>query len=544
MTESIKRTLSLVALLPFAFAGCDIPKRPPLDPPPKSSVIESTVPGTQEEQVVVEPPQLPFTGAWEVWNAYYIQQNQVGYSHIQAKPSIQNAVVDNTESKVQYDVEDQIRYQQERSTFVQHLQQTSEETARGVLLSFESTVHTGPLITRFSGNVDQEKLVVEAVNGTSVATREIPWQTTNRGLVALQQSLLRKPLQKNETRNLRVLSPINYQMIGLQMRGIGEASIPLLNGEFVVAMEIACRYAIDEKTTFDQILWIDKDGFIIKSLRPYDRLISYKTDRKTALAGATKPEDLVTSTAVAVTGKFDTPDKSTRVAFWLKPTRRTKGKKISIGAFPDQYVRHMDDGSVQVLVSRKPEVLREGFEKHTLVQESSDLALSRFVDFQDGLIQRVSESARAGKEEGLSEKELALKIASVAKGWLDPIPTRGFAKASEIATLQTGQCYENATLLAALLRAGKIPARLAAGFVYIPGEEEDKNPRMAFHIWNLAYVDAEWISLDAKYGGIPPADRITLVTTSLTNGNEYDELKPILEAIGKFTVDIRGASYD
>jgi transglutaminase-like putative cysteine protease len=88
-----------------------------------------------------------------------------------------------------------------------------------------------------------------------------------------------------------------------------------------------------------------------------------------------------------------------------------------------------------------------------------------------------------------------------------------FAPASELARDRRGTCVGYATLLASLLRAAQIPARLVFGYVYTGGI-------FGGHAWVEARFGSRWIPLDAALPSDGPADaaRIALVADSLRDG--------------------------
>jgi hypothetical protein len=74
-----------------------------------------------------------------------------------------------------------------------------------------------------------------------------------------------------------------------------------------------------------------------------------------------------------------------------------------------------------------------------------------------------------------------------------------FASSSELAAGRHGTCAGYAVLLAALLRAEAIPARLAMGVVYVEGA-------FGGHAWVEARVHGSWLALDAALPSDGPAD--------------------------------------
>ncbi len=70
----------------WLMAGCDLPKRPPLKADRSASVGAngSRQAAEEEPQIALEAPGAVFEGDWETWDAYFIKDRQVGYSHTQA----------------------------------------------------------------------------------------------------------------------------------------------------------------------------------------------------------------------------------------------------------------------------------------------------------------------------------------------------------------------------------------------------------------------------------------------------------------------------
>ena len=64
-----------------------------------------------------------------------------------------------------------------------------------------------------------------------------------------------------------------------------------------------------------------------------------------------------------------------------------------------------------------------------------------------------------------------------------------FASASEVARTRIGDCSEHGVLLAAMLRADGIPARVAHGLVFVPGFGKKKQGAFGWHMWTQAMID-------------------------------------------------------
>ena len=135
---------------------------------------------------------------------------------------------------------------------------------------------------------------------------------------------------------------------------------------------------------------------------------------------------------------------------------------------------------------------------------------------------------------------MALELAATVHATTDQTDDlRGFVRASDVAHAAQGDSTGLAVVLAAMLRAQGIPARVAVGLVYRAGE----TPRMTYHVWTLAYIDGDWMALDATEGGRAAANRLTMATTNLGEGEEYKSVAPVLSGLGRMQIEIVGAQY-
>ena len=110
----------------------------------------------------------------------------------------------------------------------------------------------------------------------------------------------------------------------------------------------------------------------------------------------------------------------------------------------------------------------------------------------------------------------------------------GFATAADVAQSLSGDCTEHAVLLAALLRARQIPARVAVGLVY-----SEENQWFAFHAWNEAWVNNRWVPLDATLGaGGIGADHLKLQTSNLAGGEAEAAMMSVLSVTHQLELTI------
>jgi hypothetical protein len=107
--------------------------------------------------------------------------------------------------------------------------------------------------------------------------------------------------------------------------------------------------------------------------------------------------------------------------------------------------------------------------------------------------------------------------------------TATFSSALESLRSGFGDCGEHAVLLAALLRASGVPARIVNGVVYMP---EKKG--YYYHVWVMAHDGTHWLFTDPAFGLFPATyDRLPFVID-----DEGERLMAIAKVIGKVSVKV------
>lgn len=104
---------------------------------------------------------------------------------------------------------------------------------------------------------------------------------------------------------------------------------------------------------------------------------------------------------------------------------------------------------------------------------------------------------------------------------------------SALETLRTrvGDCNEHTTLLTALLRASKIPARIIIGIVYT-------RDKFYYHAWTEAYL-GEWITMDPTLNQMP----VDATHIKLMEGN-LDRQVEIAGLMGRLRLKVMDYSHD
>lgn len=107
----------------------------------------------------------------------------------------------------------------------------------------------------------------------------------------------------------------------------------------------------------------------------------------------------------------------------------------------------------------------------------------------------------------------------------------GYASAVEVARSRQGDCSEHAVLAAAMCRAAGIPARVVAGYVYVP-RIGDRKHVFGGHAWLEVYIAGKWVGLDPLRGGVGCGH----IAQATGNGDPSDFFSA-LNTMGNFTIE-------
>ncbi len=117
------------------------------------------------------------------------------------------------------------------------------------------------------------------------------------------------------------------------------------------------------------------------------------------------------------------------------------------------------------------------------------------------------------KEKSNSSCELVKTINDYVFRKLTKKNTATFSSALETLNAGFGDCGEHAVLLAALLRAAGVPARVVLGLVYV-----ESRKGYYYHAWVMAHT-GEWVFADPAFGVFPaPGERIPLIIDDTGEG--------------------------
>lgn len=493
---------------------------PPAVTPPAPTTNVATNPRKNSWITSAELPR-------DVWDVMYLGNAKIGSMHTEVRP-----VEGSNEDQLKLTLESLLRVNRGGQSTTQRIAITSREKPDGELLDFVATIYEGDKVTEVTGTRLLDDLIIQVNQPSGQSTRSsIPWKREYRGPFAVEQELRQQPLAMGETREIPYLSIPLFRLATLILKGGGKQKVVLLDGSTQELQEVTITITLDQKPVMETVAWIDERGETQKSAALGLQVVTYRSTQSAAESVNTVAQaDLLKVTSVPL------PAGTPNLHLARSLTYNIRCSKDPLKLFPsrtNQIVRSAVALECDVSVySITPEsVLPEG-----LVQQvpptDEDLNPSPMIESTDPLILDMAYQV-------MPEEKDPWKIALALERYVhDKIErkdfSRAFATAAEVAKTPRGDCTEHGVLLAALLRARKIPARVASGLVYV---DTPQGPTMGYHLWNEAYIGNRWIPLDAVMGkgGIGPG-HIKVMDTSLPDQNPYVALLPVLQVLGDLKI--------
>lgn len=173
----------------------------------------------------------------------------------------------------------------------------------------------------------------------------------------------------------------------------------------------------------------------------------------------------------------------------------------------------IDSNTLEVSMGKRPQYASKIANNHRKYLQDSFV-----IDFSEASSQDFIAAFRAAALSYSPSNASSLKLgeleAFVSKYIDKPSYVNVFNIASVVATQRSGDCTEYAVLLAALVRAHDVPARVMLGTVLI---DDGTSLRAVGHAWVEAYKDQQWHILDSALYRLIGASRYYLPAQALNN---------------------------
>lgn len=527
LTRKTSRRLTwlLACVVIMTTVGCEPPPRPPIvKKKPKNDPLLQLPEEPEFSPVEATNSELPLRFATEapfdLWEAYFLGGEQIGYNHLQAE-------LTDKSDEVRYRSTERIQVLRGDQLLDSELTQISVENIYGRLKQFNAELLQNSQRSVAEGAARGNKLeLIVRKAGEEAVNRELPWKPTTGGLVAVQQHLREKPMVRGDKRELSMLAPVTYSPSKILLEAIGMASVSMLKGENQMLLEIEATTVTDNVEGAKTTLWTDEQGNILKQFIPSLGLIILRTNEETATEFFEPQNDILKRFSITLDKPMEAPERTIRALYQVTSK---SGRELAevLKDQPGQLVRKITTGELQVAALGNSDA-----DISPLAPGDGDRRPGPLVQSNDALIKQLAAVVKPD-----TKAEMAKKLAKLVYAHIDQKDnSEGFASAAFVASTGRGDCTEHAVLLTAMCRAKGIPARVAAGLVY---RETDEGPAMQYHMWTLAYADDTWIQLDAMHpSGLAFADRITFTTNDLSAGNEFAVVQEVAALLGDLQIEL------
>ncbi|HEX3996919.1 MAG TPA: transglutaminase family protein [Pirellulales bacterium] len=482
------------------------------------------------------------------WFAMYIEGTKVGYGK-----TVTNRVVEHGQALNQVVEEVHFSVVRNGQPSDERVVSTGIETPTGQLLRFRTEIESGsaPIVT--TGEVRDGDMCFQTISTGTVTRTFLPWEARVGGFKATEQSLVARPMQPGERRNLKGLMVGFNQIAEIEMVAGAYEPTQMLNHSEEL-LRIQWTATLPKGNTIAAEWWMNRDGEVMKMQLDALRQVTFRTTREIALA-ETGPArfDLLLSTRVRVNRPLVRPNRTKRVRYRVQLESADPSRVFASCA--SQRVTPLDAHTAEIEV-RAARPIRNAATAAAATATPADgiadpaLNLAPPGSQQDSPPTEEDRTANslvqcddpriialAGQAAGSRTDPWEVAVA-LEKFTHDYITGRNYSKAFstavEVAESREGACTQHAVLLAALARARGLPARVAIGLVYT-----ESTPGFAFHMWNEVWIGGRWIPLDATRGtGGVGAAQLKLADSSLAGEAAYSCFLPVSQVIGQIKIEI------
>jgi transglutaminase-like putative cysteine protease len=458
----------------------------------------------------------------ETWEALFLEKTKIGYSHTTIRP-----VERDGQSLVEIDSVNHLNLTRFGQSTVQDIKMSTVETPEGKVISFTSDAALGGQPVHVTGRVQGAQMIIETAG--SAPTR-LPWSSDILGFRGMEHSLETRPMKPGERRSLRVLAPLLNVVTEVELKA-ADLETTDVQGKPMELLRIDGTSRFPDGNSITETMWVDVQGHPVKRNIAAMRQESYRTTREAAMAESPSQAvfDLGSDTFVKLDKPLADAHRTRRARYRVQLAQADPAKVFASGG--TQSLRSLDPHTAELTVQAAP----NGDSRSGVPGPKAGaqyLAGNSILQVDDPAIRNMAAEAK-GSETAPHAVALALEN-YVHRIVATKDFSQTFATAAEVAKSRQGDCTEHAVLLAALLRACDIPSRVAIGLVYVPSVQG-----FGYHMWTEAFVDGDWLPLDATLGqGGIGAGHIKLTDSSLEGAGAYSTFLPVAQVVGQLKISV------
>ena len=466
----------------------------------------------------------------EVWEVQYLGNKPVGYIHERTKGSLIG-----DESILRIESSQLMRISKAKEKLEQRLNIASVEKIDGKLRSFEMEFAQGDTKEKTIGNIVLDRLRLQTEKKGVVQLREIPWRPEIGGPFAIMQTLRRRPMKPNETRELEMIDPLLGDIVAVTLVAGDYLSTPRLDGEHISMLEVRST-AVFDKQQQKTVLWVDEKGETQKSLASQIDVRSFRCEE--SMLGRVRDAIFMeskTAQPITLAGQANGIERFPDIIFKITHTEGDAFRVIP----QDEYQVLISSApfDVTIRVSRPP-VLEQDFEpvsEQKFLSDPSYRGATPLLQINDTIIKRLADESLANESLGTNPVQRLLRgVEKWISTKIEFLPA--METASETARARRGSSNEHAILLAAVLRTQGIPSRVVSGLRYRLGSEP---PAMEYHAWTEFENNKRWLAVDAMQpSGEVNSTYIRITESAMSSFNPYQVMLPTFAILPKLSFAI------
>lgn len=414
--------------------------------------------------------------AYEGWMGIYHQDRKIGYFHRHLTP---------TPTGYQWKERSQMKLRVMNSDQNVHTEVHANIDQQYALRDFSFRLVSAGAVFQVTGEVRKNgstgrELYGQLTTGGNSSPFSFPLQDPLYLPTVTQLTLQGSVLKPGEERHYSVFNPLTTKTETIQILAVGQETL-IVKGHSIPTTKLAERFS---GTTVHA--WIDHEGKVVKEEAALGLVLLRESQTEAINDGwsDSTPLDLVTSAAIPVRNTIPNPREINQLR--LTVSGSTDG---ALFAFPPR--QHYLDGTLTVaneplntLVSYQLPASDPTF--------ATDLAATPFLQSEHPRIKEQLGLILQGEQDA---QRAVRKLLDWTYTTLDKEPTVGVPTALETLSSKKGDCNEHTVLFTALARAAGIPARVAAGVVYLDGA-------FYYHAWSEVWL-GHWIAVDPVLNQFP-----------------------------------------
>jgi hypothetical protein len=470
----------------------------------------------------------------DVWNVAYLEGARAGFVHTSVREITEKGgKVLRTMSELD------LTLRRQGQLIRMRMKTGSEETPDGKV--------TGVFMDQYQGDRPQLSLkgvVVDGqlevnVNGSARLHTRVPWNDEVIGLYRQQHLFQERKVKPGDKFSFLSFEPVLSTVVTNRVTVKDYEEVQLLKTKKRLLRVETVPDKVDAQGSGVQLpgltSWLDEDLLPVRStfeMPGLGTLVLYRGTKKDVEARGPPPElpDILKKSVIPIRTVIAQPDETLSAVYRIT----VKGEADPATAFVQdsrQKPKNVkgDTFNLYVRAKRAPEPVAnaEG-------PKGEFLESCHWINSDDPRIQAYARQA-VGKETDPWAK------ARCIEGWVHSQMRvafdEPFAPAGEAARTLRGDCRQYCLLTTAMCRAAGVPSRTALGLCY--GNDRQRGPVMAFHMWTEVWVNGDWVGIDATRGqGYVGATHIKISDHSWHNTQSLTPLLPVFRVLGKLSIDV------